>query len=159
MRHSWTLAAAAALSLTLSCQEAGGGFTAAEVEIDEVKTHLTAAEFADKLAEGVMPNIDWITWNLEGRPRHIFPLELRTPEEIAVDLREKGVRLPNGNYQKLKFYHGGGPAARELTWARRQIIRSLQPPSCPFFPCENYPGWEAQIREFGLENMKAEIRR
>ena len=138
-----TLAALAATLTLAGCIEDA---PESMIEADAPQTHLTDAEFADSLAAGRMPNIDWIGWNLEGRPLDRFPLELRTKEELNVEYREKGRRLPSGN-----FLPPGMLAITrsevELNKARLLIIRHLQPSTCPFVPCELSPHRESEYRE------------
>ena len=138
-----TLAALAATLTLAGCAEDG---PANMIEAAAPQTHLTDAEFADSLAAGRMPNVDWIGWNLEGRPLDRFPLELRTKEEIQAEYRERGRRLPNGNYLPL----GLAVTTREeadLQAAKELVVRNLQPPACPFFPCVASPTGEEYLRE------------
>ena len=138
-----TLAALAATLTLAGCAEDGPG---SMIEADAPQTHLMAAAVADSLAAGRMPNIDWIGWNLEGRPLDRFPLELRTKEEILAEEREMGMRLPSGNRAAvgaLQTY----ASVNDLHAARNLIIRSLQPSDCPFVPCRLPPSGEDRYRE------------
>lgn len=146
MRQAWALAAAIAALLTIGActDETGAGF--AEPDADELKTHLTAEEFAASLADGVMPNIDWIGWNLEGRPIDRFALELRSNEEIVAEYREKGWRLPNGNYRPAGMMARSREES-DLHRASKLVVRTLQPSTCPFVPCVAAPLAEAMYRD------------
>ncbi|MYH48156.1 MAG: hypothetical protein F4151_01150 [Gammaproteobacteria bacterium] len=141
---AWTLTAAA-LAATLTLAGCAEGRPASFTEADAPQTHLTDAEFAASLAAGWMPNIDWIEWNLEGRPLDRFPLELRTKEEIQSEYREKGWRLPNGNYRPAGRMVTS-QEERDLHAASNLIIRSLQPLGCPFVPCRLPPSGEDRYR-------------
>lgn len=134
----WTLAALLVLG---ACRDDSAGFTEAGTP-DEPQTHVTAAEFADQLADGVIPNIDWITWYREGTSLAIFPLEMRTREEINADLETKGRRLPGGGYGSIR---SRTQADRELSNARMLIIRHLQPADCRVVPCYMGPYPESQF--------------
>ena len=141
MRHLSTLCAAvSALMLTLGCEDSERGF--AQVDPDGRPTHITVAQFADELANGVRPDIDWVTWYREGRSLDIFPLELRTREEINAELVTKGRRLPGGGYGSIRSLTH---ADRELSNARMLVFRHLQPPGCPIVPCYMGPGPESQF--------------
>ena len=124
--------AALAVTLTLAgCAEDGPG---SMIEADAPQTHLTDTELADSLAAGRMPNIDWIGWNLEGRPLDRFPLELRTKEEILAEEREMGMRLPSGNraavgalqtYASVNDLPRGPKLDHSVSTAIRLPVRSL----------------------------------
>ncbi len=135
---------AATLTLTAAaCTEDGPA--ASMTEADASQTHLTDAEFAASLAAGRVPNIDWIGWNLEGRPLDRFPLELRTKEEIQAEYREKGRRMPDGSYSRLPHLVST-QSEGDLYAASNLIIRSLQPLDCPFVPCRLPPSGEDRYR-------------
>ena len=146
MRHAsnpvtasgWMLAALLVLG---GCHDDSAAFNEAETP-DEPRTHITAAEFADQLADGVRPNIDWITWYREGSSLDIYPLELRTRGEINADLTARGRRLPGGGYGCIVCQT---PEDRELSNARMLIIRHLQPADCPVVPCYMGPSPESQF--------------
>ncbi len=137
---------AATLTLTAACTEDGPGAFAEPEMPDGQKTHLTSQEFADSLAVGRMPNIDWIGWNLSGRPLDVFPLELRTEEEIVAEYREKGRRLADGSFVPFDW-RVSTKADYDLNVARHLVVRHLQPSTCPFVPCESYPAWRDQHQE------------
>ena len=146
MRQAWNtrtpLAALAVLAATLTltavaCTEDGPG-AVAEPEADEPKTHLTAEEFAASLADGVMPDIDWVGWYRDGTSGDFFPLELRGVEEQRAESEAKGRRLPEGGYMPPGTY-AMSMAEIDLHRARNLIIRHLQPPGCKFFPCQLGP--------------------
>ncbi|MYG81347.1 MAG: hypothetical protein F4187_06055 [Gemmatimonadetes bacterium] len=127
--------------LTIGCEDTEGGF--AEIDPDGRPTHITSAQFADELANGVRPNIDWVTWYREGRSLDLFPLELRTRDEINAELITKGRRLPGGGYGSIRSVTH---ADRELSNAEMLVIRHLQPSDCPIVPCYMGPGPESQFR-------------
>ena len=145
---AWTLTAtAAAFAALAACTDDGpASFTDAETPSDP-PTHITAEEFAAQLADGVMPNIDWIEWNLGGRSLVRFPLELRTAEEINAEYREKGRRLADGSFVPFSW-RVSSKADYDLDAARNLIIQHLQPSTCPFVPCEwSYPAWIDSYQE------------
>ncbi len=138
--NNLTLAVMAAALTLAACTEDG------PAEADAPRPYLTDVEFADSLAVGRMPNIDWIGWSIKGHPLDRFPLELRTEDEILAEQRERGMRLPSGNYMSpgaLRTYASIG----ELNRAQDLIVRALQPSGCPFVPCRTPPHWEAEYQE------------
>lgn len=147
---TWTNSIALAMmavALTLGgCTEDGPATFAEPKMPDGPKTHLTSQEFADSLAVGRMPDIDWIGWNLSGRSLDAFPLELRTDEEIIAEYREKGRRLADGSFVPIDW-RVSSKADYDLDVARTLIVRHLQPSTCPFVPCESYPAWKGRQQE------------
>ena len=127
MRKAWTLAAAVAALLTIgACRDDGGELAVAPTDAPP-PSHITAAEFAEELAADRLPRINWTKWYADGQSETVFPLELRTPEEIETERLEKGRLLPNGNRLPP------GAAIRtqfdiDIFKARRRIIRGLEPP-------------------------------
>lgn len=129
----------------VSCHDAGGAVAEPETQ-NESRTHLTSVEFADSLAAGRMPKIDWIGWNIAGRPLDVFPLEVRTEEELQHERVTKGRRLPDGSFIPFSV-RVSFKSEYDLDAARSLIIRHLQPSSCPFIPCEMYPAWKDRYQE------------
>lgn len=142
---TWTHTVGAAFAATLTLAACTEDSPRRMIEANVPRTHLTDTEFADNLAAGRMPNIDWIGWNLEGRPLDRFPLELRTEEEIQAEYRERGRRLPNGNYLPPGLAVTTRGEA-DLQAAKELVVRTLQPPTCPFVPCVASPVGEEFIR-------------
>lgn len=136
---TWTdsiaLAALAATLTLAGCTEDGPGSMIEADAPEEAKTHLTAAELSESLAAGQMPNIDWVTWYDDGLSPEVFPLELRTTEEVQAEREAKGRRLPGGGYMPPGTV-AVSPAEADMWLAQQLIIRQLQPrPECPFYPC------------------------
>ena len=133
------------LSFTLIAACSGGGTIADADPPEDPPTHITATDLAERLKANDLPgNIDWVRWYIDGQSEDIFPLDTRTPEEIARERREKGRPLINGAWVPPGTLIRT-QADMALGEARRRVLRKLSEPK---------PGWteyEQRVKEHNAE--------